>query len=111
MIETGTKQGVEGVPVEIRAPLVTSSKADIVRRGVSLGVPFEHTLSCYDPVENDGIWRVSLAGGSPQRVRRLDAELQDLYLHSLGIGRAGSPLMLFLYRYTGELYALEPPTR
>lgn len=53
---TGTKQGVEGRPVAIRAPLLTLSKADIVRRGVELGVPFEHTLSCYDPVERDGAW-------------------------------------------------------
>jgi Tol biopolymer transport system component/DNA-binding winged helix-turn-helix (wHTH) protein len=62
-------------------------------------------------IENDGIWRVPLDGGSPRLVRRLDAELQDLYLHSLGIGRSGAPVLLFLYKYTGELYALEPPTR
>ncbi len=52
----GTKRGVEGRSVEVRAPLVSFSKADIVRRGVALGVPFEHTLSCYDPVEQVTNW-------------------------------------------------------
>jgi 7-cyano-7-deazaguanine synthase len=33
--------------VSVLAPFVTWSKADIVRRGVELGVPFEHTWSCY----------------------------------------------------------------
>jgi len=51
-----TKQGVEGSPVSVRAPLVSFSKADIVRRGVELGVPFEHTLSCYDPVPEGAKW-------------------------------------------------------
>ncbi|MDJ0521557.1 MAG: 7-cyano-7-deazaguanine synthase QueC [Planctomycetota bacterium] len=53
---TGTKQGVEGNPVKILAPLIEMTKGDIVRRGLELGVPFEHTLSCYDPVEKDGAW-------------------------------------------------------
>lgn len=55
VIETGTKQGVEGDPVEIVTPFLASTKADIVRRGTELGVPFELTLSCYAPVEKDGI--------------------------------------------------------
>ncbi len=53
---TGTKQGVEGAPIRILAPLVELTKADIVTRGTALGVPFEHTLSCYDPVEMQGVW-------------------------------------------------------
>lgn len=52
----GTKQGVEGNPVQIRAPLLAFTKADIVRRGVELGVPYELTLSCYDPVNSADIW-------------------------------------------------------
>ncbi len=43
----GTKRGVEGDPVEIRTPLIRMTKADIVRRGVELGVPWELTWSCY----------------------------------------------------------------
>lgn len=43
----GTKRGVEGRPVEIRHPLTEMTKADIVRTGAELGVPFELTWSCY----------------------------------------------------------------
>jgi 7-cyano-7-deazaguanine synthase len=45
-----TRAGVEGAPLRIRAPLQRLSKAGIVRLGARLGVPFELTLSCYDPV-------------------------------------------------------------
>jgi 7-cyano-7-deazaguanine synthase len=45
----GTKMGVEGRGMEIRAPLLMLSKADIVQRGLALRVPFELTHSCYDP--------------------------------------------------------------
>lgn len=44
-----TKAGAEGTRFQIHAPLLTSSKADIVREGAALGVPFELTHSCYDP--------------------------------------------------------------
>lgn len=49
----GTKMGVEGRAVEVRAPLLMLSKADIVRCGQELRVPFELTHSCYDP-DDDG---------------------------------------------------------
>jgi len=45
-----TKAGVSGRPLHIRAPLLRLSKAGIIRLGSSLGVPYELTLSCYDPV-------------------------------------------------------------
>jgi 7-cyano-7-deazaguanine synthase len=45
----GTKSGVEGRGIEIRAPLLTLSKAEIIRLGVSLGAPLRLTHSCYDP--------------------------------------------------------------
>jgi 7-cyano-7-deazaguanine synthase len=47
----GTKRGVEGRPVEILAPLLAMTKAEIVLAGQDHGVPFELTLSCYDPAE------------------------------------------------------------
>ncbi|HYM38981.1 MAG TPA: 7-cyano-7-deazaguanine synthase QueC [Thermoplasmata archaeon] len=43
----GTKRGVEGDVIEIRTPLIAMSKADIVRRGEELGVPWALTWSCY----------------------------------------------------------------
>jgi len=42
-----TRQGVEGKSVRIMAPLLRLSKADIVRKGVRLNVPFSNTWSCY----------------------------------------------------------------
>jgi 7-cyano-7-deazaguanine synthase len=43
----GLKRGVEGRPVDVVAPLVDLSKADIVRLGVELGAPLGLTWSCY----------------------------------------------------------------
>jgi 7-cyano-7-deazaguanine synthase len=45
-----TKAGVEGRPVAVVAPLLRLSKAEIVKLGTKLGVPYAETLSCYDPV-------------------------------------------------------------
>jgi 7-cyano-7-deazaguanine synthase len=42
-----TKAGVEGVPFTIQAPLIDMSKADIIRKGIELGVDFGMTVSCY----------------------------------------------------------------
>ncbi len=43
-----TRAGVEGTaPVRIRTPLISLSKAEIIRRGTELGVAFEDTVSCY----------------------------------------------------------------
>jgi len=45
-----TKAGVEGrLNFKIHAPLIELSKADIIRRGTSLGVDYGLTHTCYDP--------------------------------------------------------------
>jgi 7-cyano-7-deazaguanine synthase len=49
VIARGTKSGVERGEPRIVAPLVTMSKAAIIRRGVELGVDYSLTHSCYDP--------------------------------------------------------------
>jgi 7-cyano-7-deazaguanine synthase len=40
---------VEGTAVRIQTPLLTLSKRDIVTLGLSLGVDYGETVSCYDP--------------------------------------------------------------
>jgi 7-cyano-7-deazaguanine synthase len=49
MANLATKAGVEGTRFEIHAPLLAMSKAEIIRKGMELGVDFSLTYSCYDP--------------------------------------------------------------
>lgn len=44
-----TKAGVEGASFRIHTPLLTLGKADIIRRGLELGLDYGLTHSCYDP--------------------------------------------------------------
>lgn len=48
-----TRAGVEGTRFRIHAPLLSMTKADIIRKGTELGVDFSLTHSCYDPTGND----------------------------------------------------------
>ncbi|MDX9707265.1 MAG: 7-cyano-7-deazaguanine synthase QueC [Azospira sp.] len=48
-----TKAGVEGRKLHVHAPLIDLSKADIVRRGASLGIDYGLTVSCYQ-ADDDG---------------------------------------------------------
>ncbi len=46
----GTRGGVDGTnPITIQAPLIRMTKAEIIRTGLSLGVDYSGTISCYDP--------------------------------------------------------------
>ena len=45
----GTKAGVEGCRFTIHTPLIHLTKAQIIERGVALGVDYGLTHSCYDP--------------------------------------------------------------
>lgn len=49
MANLATKLGVEGNKVNINAPLINMSKAEIVAKGLELGVDYSQTISCYDP--------------------------------------------------------------
>ncbi len=44
-----TKAGVEGRPCQIHTPLITWTKAEIIREGTRLGVDYSLTISCYQP--------------------------------------------------------------
>ena len=47
MANLATKAGVEGRRIRIHAPLIALSKAEIIRRGLALGVDYGLTVSCY----------------------------------------------------------------
>jgi 7-cyano-7-deazaguanine synthase len=47
MANLATKRAIEGERVEVKAPLLRFSKAEIIKKGAKLGVPFELTWSCY----------------------------------------------------------------
>jgi 7-cyano-7-deazaguanine synthase len=44
-----TRAGVEGARFRVHAPLMALTKADIIRRGLELGLDYGLTHSCYDP--------------------------------------------------------------
>jgi len=49
MAALATKAGVEGGRFRIHTPLISLTKAEIIARGLSLGVDYGLTSSCYDP--------------------------------------------------------------
>ena len=50
MANLATKAGVEGGRFQIHAPLLAMTKAEIVKKGLELGLDFGLTHSCYDPL-------------------------------------------------------------
>jgi 7-cyano-7-deazaguanine synthase len=51
MANLATRAAVEGRPLHLHAPLVDLSKAEIIRRGIALGVDYALTISCYQADE------------------------------------------------------------
>lgn len=50
MANLATKRGVEDdTPLRIHTPLIDLTKAEIIHRGLELGVDYSMTMSCYDP--------------------------------------------------------------
>jgi 7-cyano-7-deazaguanine synthase len=50
MANLATKAGVEGITrIKIHTPLIEMTKAQIIQKGVELGVDYSMTHSCYDP--------------------------------------------------------------
>jgi 7-cyano-7-deazaguanine synthase len=47
VFQLGTKQGREGNPIKIVAPIIDLKKTEIIQLGNKLGVPWELTWSCY----------------------------------------------------------------
>jgi 7-cyano-7-deazaguanine synthase len=49
MADLATRAGIEGRGPQIRTPLISLTKAEIIKLGTSLGVDYAMTTSCYDP--------------------------------------------------------------
>lgn len=49
LANVATRDGIEGHPFRVHAPLISLSKAEIIRAGLDLGVDYSLTFSCYDP--------------------------------------------------------------
>ena len=48
MANLATKQSVEGDRIQIKSPLISMTKAEIIKKGLGLGVDYSETTSCYD---------------------------------------------------------------
>ncbi|MEA3254755.1 MAG: 7-cyano-7-deazaguanine synthase QueC [Candidatus Altiarchaeota archaeon] len=47
LADIATKKGLTGGGARIKTPLLYMTKADIIKRGIELEVPFQYTWSCY----------------------------------------------------------------
>lgn len=52
MANLATKAGVEGKTIEIKTPLINLTEAEIIKKGIELGIDYSITHSCYDPSPN-----------------------------------------------------------
>jgi len=70
MANLATKAGVEGRIVRIETPIIGCTKAEIIRRGMQLGVDYAMTVSCYQ-ADDDG---TACGGCDACRLRRAGFE-------------------------------------
>jgi 7-cyano-7-deazaguanine synthase len=75
-----TKASVEGkIRFKIRAPLISIKKAEIIRKGVELGLDYSLTWSCYDPQPRQKIKREKLKDKSSEgKTSNLGSQVPDL---------------------------------
>lgn len=92
MANLATKVSVEGrLRFRIRAPLLYMTKAEIIRKGVELGLDYSLTWSCYDPQEISAEERKSERAEVTLRKNFL-LELPHLRSNSVPCGRCDSCL-------------------
>ena len=80
LANVATRAGVEGTRFRVHTPLVAMTKSEIIRRGVTLGLDYGLTHSCYDPAP-DG---------------RPCGRCDSCVLRAKGFGEAGVPDPLLL---------------
>jgi 7-cyano-7-deazaguanine synthase len=71
-----------GAPVAIEAPFATLHKAEVIRKGIALGVPLELTLSCMQPKDGLHCGRCSKCRERRDAFREADVEDPTLYRHA-----------------------------
>ncbi|NMB66258.1 MAG: 7-cyano-7-deazaguanine synthase QueC [Spirochaetes bacterium] len=49
VVQMGTKSGIKGNPIIIETPLINLTKGEIIKLGISLGMDYSLTSSCYNP--------------------------------------------------------------
>ena len=54
MANLATRAGIEGQRLHVRAPIIDLDKSQIIRLGLSLGVDYAQTVSCYQATD-DGL--------------------------------------------------------
>lgn len=91
MAALATKRGVQGESVQIRAPLQSLTKSGIISWGLSLGVDYSQTLTCYDPIEPDGLACGECDSCRLRRQGFLDAGVADPTRYAPGKAAAGEP--------------------
>jgi 7-cyano-7-deazaguanine synthase len=52
LARVATRAGVEGAHFRVHTPLIRMTKADIIRKGLELGLDYALTHSCYDPTDS-----------------------------------------------------------
>ncbi len=52
MANLATVAGVQGQKLTLHTPLIDLTKAEIIKRGLELGVDYAKTTSCYDPASD-----------------------------------------------------------
>jgi 7-cyano-7-deazaguanine synthase len=71
-----------GAPVAIEAPFAALRKAEVIRKGIALGVPLELTLSCMQPKDGLHCGRCSKCRERRDAFREADVEDPTLYRHA-----------------------------
>ncbi len=77
MAGLATRGGAEGRPTQIRAPLQNLTKSGIITWGTSLGVDYSTTLTCYDPVGDEGLACGECDACRLRRQGFIDAKIPD----------------------------------
>jgi 7-cyano-7-deazaguanine synthase len=91
MANLATKAAVEGkIRLSIHAPLLSLTKSEIIKRGISLGVDYSLTWSCYDPQPKKRA--EELQHGSAEAKDLSESELRPSGLGYVPCGRCDSCL-------------------